>query len=433
MYSNPQPPGPPSLERPPQPARLLDQLREDLRQSGYSIRTQQVYVYWVRAFIRWHGHHHPRALGAAEVQAFLGHLAGANGVSAANHHQALGALTFLYREVLRTPLQGLPVAARPAGSRPPVILSASEVRALLAAMPPATATLARLLYATGMRLAEALQLRVKDIDFARGIINVRGADIDPGTRGRRGRSPAVAATRPSHPRRTRAMGMDEPASRRDRLLKLPVALMADLRRQLDHSRNVWEADRQGGRPGVAMPGLLGHQYPHAGETWAWHWLFPADDFDTGDETTTGTVHELDTQQAVATPRPPMREQPLLRHLKQAAAEVGIDRPVTPATLRHSFATHLLQAGTHLRTVQRLLGETDNGSVMAWIRALTTMPGVAAHPIDGVLAIATDEVVPASQPVFTTSPNRTGLPLPFHTPTHPSRTSSAMPAPMQAAR
>lgn len=433
MYSKEQPHPNRSLERPAvQGVRLLDQLRERLRQPGYSIRTQQVYVYWVRAFIRWHGNRHPRELGAREVEAFLNHLAATHDISAATHHQALSAIIFLYREILDMDLPWLHQSGRPVAQRTPVVLSTDEVQALLAALPPASALLARLLYATGMRLNEALQLRVKDVDLARGVISVRGADtcIDS-LRRSRPRVPDAAALRTARGRRAAQAG-DETSSRRDRLLRLPIALTDDLRQQLNHSRSLWEADRQNGRPGVAMPGTLGQQYPHAGETWAWHWLFPATELAADDvEASTGTVCELGNGDAAPTARPAMREQPLLRHLREAAARLGIGKTISPHTLRHSFATHLLQAGTDLRTVQQLLGDTDSGSVMTWMRAMTAMPGAGAKPpgVELAMPVPPDETVPRQYQQPSAAQNRTALPLPFNTPTPYPFTAAAM----QAAR
>ena len=217
-------------------------MRACVRYKHYSIRTEKAYVYWIRMFVRHQGLRHPREMGAAEAQAFLTWLASERSVAPSTHNQALSALLFLYREVLGIDLPWMKEIGRPKKrERVPVVLSSGEVGRLLDALDGVEGILARLLYGTGMRLMEALRLRVKDVDFDRNEIVVR-----------------------------------EGKGGKDRRVMLPEALRGALREQLDRARRVWEADRDGGRPPVWMPDALARKYPSAGSSWAWFWLWPSD-------------------------------------------------------------------------------------------------------------------------------------------------------------
>ena len=221
--------------------RLLDQLRERLRYLHYSLRTEQAYVYWVRFFVRFHGLRHPREMGRPEVESFLTMLATERHVSASTHRQALSALLFLYKEVIAQDLPWLQEIGRPTGKkRIPIVLSIPEVERLLGFTEGETCLLARLLYGTGVRLLEALRLRVKDIDFDRQVIVVR-----------------------------------EGKGAKDRVVMLPRSLAPSLREQLACFRRPWEADRAAQRADVALPRALDAKYPRAGQSWAWHWVFPS--------------------------------------------------------------------------------------------------------------------------------------------------------------
>lgn len=224
-----------------QSTRLLEQLRERLRYMHYSIRTEDVYLYWVKAFIRFHELRHPREMGRDEVVAFLTHLATQRQVAPSTHKQALSALLFLYRQVLEIDLPWMTELARPAATRRiPAVLTQQEVVAVLARLDGEAGLLARLLYGTGMRLMEGLRLRVKDVEFSRGVIIVRD--------GKGGK---------------------------DRVVMLPQSLVEPLRAQLHHARALWALDRAAGRHGVHLPFALERKYPMAGQSWSWHWVFPA--------------------------------------------------------------------------------------------------------------------------------------------------------------
>ena len=324
----------------PQSARLLDQLREVLRYKHYSLRTEEAYLYWVKFFVRWHGRNgqvqHPRDMGAAEVQQFLAMLTTQRNVSVSTHNQALSALLFLYREVLGVKLPWLDDVQRPTRPRRiPSVLTVAEVAALLGAMTGVELLLAKLLYGTGMRLMEGLRLRVKDVDFDRHVLIVR-----------------------------------EAKGNKDRVVMLPRTLVQTLRNQLLHARSVWEQDRQAQRSGVQTPYALEHKYPQVGSTWGWFWLFPSPTFSVDPYSGVERRHHL-------------FEERLQRAVKKAVAQAGICKPVSVHTLRHSFATHLLQSGTDIRTVQELLGHSDVSTTMIYTHVLKVAAGGTASPLDAL--------------------------------------------------
>lgn len=329
-------PGTPVLRSP----RLLDQVRERIRYLHYSLSTEKAYLHWVRFFIRWHGRggvmRHPRDMGAAEVEAFLTMLATVRHVSASTHNQALSAILFLYREVLGVDLPWLEGVNRPAQKRRiPSVLTRDEVAALFQFLDADMRLLAQLLYGTGMRLMEGLRLRIKDVDFDRHVIIVR-----------------------------------EAKGNKDRVVMLPRTLAPTLRAQLLHARRVWEQDRQAQRGGVHTPHALEQKYPQVGRTWGWFWLFPSPTFSVDPRSGVERRHHL-------------FEERLQRAIKKAVAQAGICKPVSVHTLRHSFATHLLQSGTDIRTVQELLGHSDVSTTMIYTHVLKVAAGGTASPLDSM--------------------------------------------------
>ncbi|WP_374590974.1 integron integrase [Aquabacterium sp.] len=321
---------------PPRQGRLLDQLREMIRYRHYSLRTEEAYVYWVRQFVHWHGLRHPAELSGVEVQAFLSHLANERKVAASTHRQALSALLFLYKDVLGQTLPWMDDVGRPVPKRRvPVVLTATEVAAVLAALDGTASVLGRLLYGTGLRLMEGLRLRVKDLDFDRNVLIVR-----------------------------------EGKGGKDRVVMLPRSLHADLRRQLDEAQQLWRADRQAGVGGVHLPHALERKYPRAGESWTWFWAFPSASLSTDPRSGEVRRHHL-------------HEQNLQRAIKQAVRRAGIHKPASVHTLRHSFATHLLQSGTDIRTVQELLGHSDVSTTMIYTHVLKVAAGTTASPLDAL--------------------------------------------------
>lgn len=332
----PPPPVAPSASA---PRRLLDAVRERVRYLHYSIRTEDAYVHWVRAFVRFHRLRHPRQMGGPEVEAFLSWLSNERGVAVSTHRQALSALLFLYQQVLGQQLPWMQSIDRPHRKpRLPVVLSPAEVAAVLAGLDGTHGVLARLLYGTGMRIAEALQLRVKDVEFDRQAIIVRSGK-----------------------------------GAKDRVVMLPASLAAALRGQMQRARVLWEADARAGRGGVQMPDALERKYPRAGSSWAWFWVFPQ------------ATHSVCPRSGVER-RHHLFDQTFQRDFKRAVRAAGIVRPATPHTLRHSFATHLLQSGTDIRTVQELLGHSDVSTTMIYTHVLKVAAGGTRSPLDA-LAVA----------------------------------------------
>jgi integron integrase len=343
---------------PPAP-RLLDQLREQLRYAHYSLRTEEAYLHWVRAFIRFHDRRHPGELAQPEVEAFLTWLANDRQVAPGTHRQALSALLFLYQKVLRLDLPWMGEIGRPRAARHlPVVLSAGEVAQVLAqldvqqALPSASVPyglIARLLYGTGMRLLEGLRLRVKDVDFDRRAVVVR-----------------------------------EGKGYKDRVVMLPATLEAPLREQLAQAHAIWQDDRAAALTGVHVPHALARKYPRAASSWTWHWVFPQ-----------------------AQPAPDPRSGRLQRHhvlegnfqraFKAALARAGVAKPASPHTLRHSFATHLLQAGYDIRTVQELLGHADVSTTMIYTHVLRLGGGAVRSPLDNLAGATPVAPPPPVQP------------------------------------
>lgn len=322
------------------PLRLLDQLREQIRYRHYSLRTEEAYVHWVRAFVRFHGAaRHPRDMGQAELEGFLTWLAAERGVSPSTHKQALSALLFLYQHVFGQDLPWLADLGRPKRQvRLPVVLTHAEVARLLAALPPEHRLLGHLLYGTGMRLLEGLRLRVKDVDFTRQVVIVRD--------GKGGK---------------------------DRVVMLPAALQAPLKAQLRVAGALHAADRAAGLAGVHLPHALARKYRRADESWAWFWVFPQ------------AGVSCDPRAGGQQRRHHAQDQTFQRVFKRALHEACIAKPATPHTLRHSFATHLLQAGTDIRTVQELLGHSDVSTTMIYTHVLRLGSSGVRSPLDDLVA------------------------------------------------
>jgi integron integrase len=316
--------------------KVLDQLRERIRYLHYSIRTEEVYVYWVREFIRFHGLRHPVNLGGKEVEAFLSWLANNRQVAVSTHKQALAALLFFYGKVLGIDLPWMREIGRPRTKRRlPVVLSPEDVARILTLLDGEHRLFAQLLYGTGMRLTEGLQLRVKDVDFDRRTIVVR-----------------------------------EGKGGKDRAVMLPERLTGGLREQIAQARILWQADQAAGRGGVAMPDALDRKYPRAGASWSWFWVFPQD------------THSVDPRSGVVR-RHHMYDQTFQRAFKRAVARNGIVKPATPHTLRHSFATCILQSGYDIRTVQDLLGHANVATTMIYTHVLKVGGGGVRSPMDSL--------------------------------------------------
>lgn len=319
---------------PPAPKRLLDQVRAAIRYRHYSYRTEQAYVGWVREFVRFHDRRHPRELGASEVAAFLTHLATEREVAASTHQQALSALLFLYRDVLGLELPWLGDLPRPkTPRRMPVVLTREEVQRLLGHLDGTHRRMARLLYGTGMRIMECARLRVKDLDLSRREITIR--------QGKGGR---------------------------DRVTMVPASMRAELQEQLGRARVLWKQDRDDGAPGVDVPPALARKYPAASTSWAWFWVFPADA--PSRDPRSGTIR-----------RHHVYEESLGRSIRRAVHRAGIAKLATAHTLRHAFATHLLESGYDIRTVQELLGHKDVSTTMIYTHVLNRGGLGVVSPLD----------------------------------------------------
>ena len=307
-----------STDRP----KLLVQLRQALRLRHYSRRTEQAYVHWVRRFVVFHRMRHPAELGDAEISAFLTDLAVRRRVSASTQNQALGALLFLYREVFGRRvawLDGMVHAKR--GGRLPVVLTQNEVRAILAHLEGGCWLVAVLLYGAGLRLLEALQLRVKDVDFDRHEIRVRA--------GKGGK---------------------------DRVTVLPAVVCRALETHLETVRRLHAGDLAAGGGSVVLPGALDRKLPGAAKEWAWQWVFPASRRYLDPETKEVRRHHL-------------HETVVQREFHAALKASGVPKRATCHSLRHSFATQLLESGSDIRTVQELLGHKDVRTTMIYTHVL----------------------------------------------------------------
>jgi integron integrase len=279
---------------------------------------------------------HPRDMGTAEVEAFLNMLVNERQVSPSTHNLALSALLFLYRDVMAVDLPWLSGLNRPAQKRRiPSVLTREEVASLFSFLDGEMALLAKPLYGTGMRLMEGLRLRIKDVDFDRRVIVVRD--------GKGGK---------------------------DRVVMLPQSLAPALKAQLLQAPAVWDADARAQRGGVETPHALEKKYPKVGHTWGWFWLFPSPTLSVDPRSGVQRRHHL-------------FEERLQRAIKKAAAQTSSAKPVSVHTLRHSFATHLLQAGTDIRTVQELLGHSDVSTTMIYTHVLKVGAGGTASPLDSM--------------------------------------------------
>lgn len=314
--------------------KLLDRVRTAIRMRHYSRRTEEAYTHWIRAYIVFHGKTHPAALGAAEVSAFVSWLAEQRRVSASTQNQALSAVLFLYRDVLGIELQGLPPIVRArTPERLPVILSRDEVAALLRQLSGTMHLIVTLLYGAGLRLEECLELRIKDIDFDREQLVVR-----------RGKG------------------------EKDRVTVLPASAKAALQGHLDDVRRVHTADCANGYGRVVLPFAVARKYPSGATDWSWQFVFPA-------------ARICRDPRFGAPSRYHLHESAVQKAVAQAARVAGIAKRVGPHTLRHCFATHLLESGYDIRTVQELLGHRDVRTTMTYLHVMQKGALGVKSPVD----------------------------------------------------
>jgi integron integrase len=321
------------------PQGLLAVAREKMRTRHLALRTEQAYLQWLRRYVEFHNRKHPRVLGPREIEQFLTHLAVHRKVSAATQNQALQALLFLYRQVLQIELPWLDNVTRASQPRRlPVVLSRAEVRALLAQLQGTPWLVASLLYGSGLRLMEGLRLRVKDLALQRGEVIVR-----------------------------------EGKGGRDRVTMLPATLDLPLRAHLGRLRTWFEEERRRQQPGVTLPFALARKYPQAGTQWGWQYLFPAPSLCRDPWSGLAVRHHL-------------HEKRVQRAMQAAVFGAGITRPASCHTLRHCFATHLLEQGYDIRTVQELLGHSDLNTTMIYTHVMAKGANGVRSPLDGVAAL-----------------------------------------------
>lgn len=301
---------------------LFEVSQQKMRTLHLAFRTERAYLHWIRRYVKFHNRRHPREMGAAEVEAFLTHLAVDAHVSASTQNQALQALLFLYRCVLEADLpwlQNVTRARRP--MRLPVVLSVAEVQAVLAQLDGVPWLVANLLYGSGLRLMEALRLRVKDVVMERAELIVRDAK-----------------------------------GGRDRVTVLPTSIMQQLRLHLEKLHVRFNQQRASGDPGVSLPSSLAQKFPHYSKQWGWHFVFPA----------AALCEDVYSGQPI---RHHIHEKAIQRAVSAAVRKAGIKQPASCHTFRHCFATHLLEAGCDIRTIQELLGHADVRTTMIYTHVL----------------------------------------------------------------
>jgi integron integrase len=318
----------------PTPPRLLDQVRTVLRSKHYALRTEEAYIDWIIRYVRFHRLQHPRDLSADAVAAFLSHLAVDEQVAAATQNQARSALLFLYRDVLGIELDALgPVVQARAPKRLPMVLTRAEVQAVLRELQGTHRLMAQLLYGSGLRLLECVRLRVKDLDFEAHQLTVRAGKGD-----------------------------------KDRVTMLPERLIASLSDHLVRVRRLHEDDLLRGYGSVYLPTALERKYPNASIEWGWQYVFPAEHFSNDPRTGMRRRHHLS-------------ESGLQKAVRRAVRDAGIDKPASCHTFRHSFATHLLERGYDIRTVQELLGHADVRTTMIYTHVLNRGGRGVRSPLD----------------------------------------------------
>ena len=314
--------------------KLLDQVRDAIRRKHYSIRTEESYVNWIRRFILFHDKRHPREMGAPEVEAYLTYLAVEKKVAASTQNQALSALKFLYRHVLHQPLEG-PLAPETAKrpKRLPTVLTREEVRRVLAHLQGTHLLMAQLLYGSGLRLMECMRLRVKDVDFSQQQILVRDGK-----------------------------------GQKDRVTMLPATLVDVLQAHLVGVQQQHKADLELGYGCVYLPNALDRKYPNACTEWIWQYVFPASRLSVDPRTGVTRRHHA-------------HESTLQKAVRRASQAAGIPKRVSPHTFRHSFATHLLENGYDIRTVQELLGHKDVKTTLIYTQVLNRGGLAVRSPLD----------------------------------------------------
>jgi integron integrase len=313
--------------------KVSDQLRAALRLQHMSYRTEETYVGWYVRFVKFHGTRHPSEMGEAEIEAFLTDLAVNGHVAPSTQNQALNALVYLYKHVIKKELGEISAMRARQRDRLPVVLTVDETKTILAAMSGETGLQARILYGCGLRMMECMRLRVKDVDVAGNTLTVR-----------------------------------EGKGGKDRVLTFPVSLKVEMQRQLDYAKSLYDQDVKNGVTGVEMSDALDAKAPAWGKSWPWFWVFPADHHST--DPRSGTIRRHHTH-----------EVNLSRAIQRAVKIAGVAKKVTAHTFRHSFATHLLMKGVNIRSIQEALGHANVQTTEIYTHVVKAMQGAIRSPLD----------------------------------------------------
>jgi len=320
----------------PKASRLMDQVREVLRYHHYGYKTEQAYTRWILRFIKYNGTRHPGEMGKSEIEAFLSHLAVDRNVAASTQSQALNAIVFLYKQVLDLPVseQLAPVRSKKP-VRLPVVLSQQEIIALLNQIENQHSLMARMMYGGGLRLMEVVRLRVQDIDFENRYLAIRASK-----------------------------------GSKDRSTLLPPSLVKPLQDHLEQVRKTFEVDLKNGDANVYLPNALAAKYPNASKSWVWQYVFPSRKLSTDPRSGQTRRHHIN-------------ESGLQKSIRRATEKANIHKKVSSHTLRHSFATHLLETGTNIRVVQKLLGHTDVKTTEIYTHVLQSNLAAVTSPLENL--------------------------------------------------
>lgn len=318
----------------PQSNRLMDQVREVLRYHHYAIRTEEAYIKWILAFIRYHNRKHPRDMGKIEIEAFLSHLAVNKNCAKSTQSQALNAIVFLYKQVLDLPVaEDLAPVRSKKQVRLPVVMSREEVAEIISHMSGVTAIMSKLMYGGGLRLMETVRLRVHDLDFSNTLLIIRNGK-----------------------------------GSKDRSTLLPNSLIMPLQLHLEKVKSVFEEDRAAGDANVWLPHALAKKYPGAPSEWNWQYVFPAGKLSKDPRSGNIRRHHLN-------------ESSLQKAVRCAVIKTGIPKRITSHTFRHSFATHLLESGVNIRVVQKLMGHADVKTTEIYTHVLQQNIDAIDSPLD----------------------------------------------------
>lgn len=313
--------------------KLLDRVRNSLRQRNYAYSTEQSYTNWIRRYILFHNKKHPRQLGEKEIEEFLTHLAVEENIAPSTQNQALSALIYLYQEILHIDLGEINAIRPRRRENLPTVLTQEETRQILSLLTGLNQLMAKVLYGSGLRISECLRLRIKDVDFGHSQILVRDGK-----------------------------------GHKDRFTILPQSIHTPLQEQIQRAKYAHQRDLDNGYGSVYLPYALERKYPHANKEWIWQWVFPSDSLSNDPRSNTIRRHHQSGSG-------------LRKALKTATKQAGINKHVTPHVLRHSFATHLLENGYDIRTVQELLGHKDVKTTMVYTHVLNRGPSAVKSPLD----------------------------------------------------